>query len=177
MLANHLPWKWWHTRKDQAAHGAFSLFIRKQPGGMLVECAHIKKWSENSWVSLRSSAVAQSYDVWWALCMLSGKESACQCRRRKRCGLDPWVGKISWRRKWRPTQCSCLENSMDRGAWWAIVHGGCEESGTNEHTAPSYEIQTVWFWWFHILVKCSFVCIQNLALHNVNMNGKIHANI
>ena len=20
-------------------------------------------------------------------------------------------------------RCSCLENSMDRGAWWAIVHG------------------------------------------------------
>ena len=22
-----------------------------------------------------------------------------------------------------PLQFSCLENSMDRGAWWAIVHG------------------------------------------------------
>ena len=33
----------------------------------------------------------------------SGKESACQCRRRKRCGLDPWVGKIPWRRKWQAT--------------------------------------------------------------------------
>ena len=22
-----------------------------------------------------------------------------------------------------PLQDSCLENSMDRGAWWAIVHG------------------------------------------------------
>ena len=22
-----------------------------------------------------------------------------------------------------PLQCSCLENAMDRGAWWAIVHG------------------------------------------------------
>ena len=22
-----------------------------------------------------------------------------------------------------PFQCSCLENPMDRGAWWAIVHG------------------------------------------------------
>ena len=22
-----------------------------------------------------------------------------------------------------PLQNSCLENSMDRGAWWAIVHG------------------------------------------------------
>ena len=22
-----------------------------------------------------------------------------------------------------PLQYSCLENSMDRGAWWALVHG------------------------------------------------------
>ena len=29
---------------------------------------------------------------------LSGKESACQCRRWE---FDPWVGKISWRRKWQ----------------------------------------------------------------------------
>ena len=26
-----------------------------------------------------------------------------------------------WRRKWQPTPC--LENPMDRGAWWAAVHG------------------------------------------------------
>ena len=30
---------------------------------------------------------------WW----LSGKETACQCRRH---GFDPWVGKIYWSRKW-----------------------------------------------------------------------------
>ena len=28
----------------------------------------------------------------------SGKEPACHCRRHKRCELDPWVGKIPWRR-------------------------------------------------------------------------------
>ena len=22
-----------------------------------------------------------------------------------------------------PLQCSCVENPMDRGAWWAIAHG------------------------------------------------------
>ena len=33
---------------------------------------------------------------WW----LSDKESACQCRRH---GFNPWVGKITWRRKWQPT--------------------------------------------------------------------------
>ena len=31
----------------------------------------------------------------------SGKEFACEYRRHKRCGFDPWVGKISRRRKWQ----------------------------------------------------------------------------
>ena len=33
----------------------------------------------------------------------SGKELACQYRRYKRLGLDPWVRKIPWRRAWQPT--------------------------------------------------------------------------
>ena len=32
----------------------------------------------------------------------SGKESTCQCRRRKRCWFHLWVGKIPWRRAWQP---------------------------------------------------------------------------
>ena len=43
-----------------------------------------------------------------------------QCRR---CRFDFWVGKIPWRRKWHPTPVFLLGNSMDRGAWWATVHG------------------------------------------------------
>ena len=39
--------------------------------------------------------------LWW----LSGKETACQCRRFK---FDPWVGKIPWRRNGYPLQYSCL---------------------------------------------------------------------
>ena len=47
----------------------------------------------------------------------NGKQSACQCRRHKRRGFDPWVGKIPWRSKWQPTPVF-LEpgNSMGRGA-------------------------------------------------------------
>ena len=33
----------------------------------------------------------------------SDKEPACQCRRYKRCGFNPGVGKIPWRRAWQPT--------------------------------------------------------------------------
>ena len=32
------------------------------------------------------------------------------------------------------SQHSCLENSMDRGAWWATVHGDHKESDMIEHT-------------------------------------------
>ena len=30
---------------------------------------------------------------------------------------------MHWRRKWQPTQCSCLENPRGRRAWWAAVSG------------------------------------------------------
>ena len=47
------------------------------------------------------------------------KESSCRCKRHKRLRFDPWVGKIPWG---NPLQYSCLENTMDRGAWRATVH-------------------------------------------------------
>ena len=31
-----------------------------------------------------------------------------------------------------PLQCSCLENSMDRGAWWATIHGVVAESNMTD---------------------------------------------
>ena len=33
----------------------------------------------------------------------SDKEPACQCRRHKRRGFDPWIKKIPWRRAWQST--------------------------------------------------------------------------
>ena len=72
------------------------------------------------------------HPVKWCMCFLcaptmpllgfpggaSGEEPACQRRRPKRHGFNPWVGKIPWRRDGSPLQYSCLENPMDRGAWW-----------------------------------------------------------
>ena len=51
-----------------------------------------------------------------------GKEPACQCRRHKRHGFDPWVRKICGGGHDSPLQYTCLENPMDRVAWWATVH-------------------------------------------------------
>ena len=36
--------------------------------------------------------------------------------------VDPWVKNIPRGGHGNPLQCSCLEKTMDRGAWRAIVH-------------------------------------------------------
>ena len=37
-------------------------------------------------------------------------------------GLIPGSGRSLGGWHGNPLQCSCLENPMDRGAWWVIVH-------------------------------------------------------
>ena len=59
---------------------------------------------------------------------LSSKDSTCNagdCQQCRRLRFNPWVRKKPWRRK--PTgnllRYSCLGSPMDRGVWWATVHG------------------------------------------------------
>ena len=88
----------------------------------------------------------------------SGKEYACQCRRRR---FSPWVSKIPWRRKWQPTPVSCLGNPMDRGVWWSAVHGITKsQTHTHTYTHPSKKSRESWHFcslknYFYIfLTKC-----------------------
>ena len=48
------------------------------------------------------------------------KDSVCSAREP---GLVPVSGRSPGEGNGNPVQYSCLENSMDRGAWWATVHG------------------------------------------------------
>ena len=52
----------------------------------------------------------------------SGKEPTCQCRKARDMGLIPGLGRSLGGGHGNPLQYSCLENPMDRGAWWVIVH-------------------------------------------------------
>ena len=42
-------------------------------------------------------------------------------------GLIPGSGRSPGEGNGNPLQYSCLENPMDRGSWWAIVHGVAKE--------------------------------------------------
>ena len=58
---------------------------------------------------------------------LSDKEYSCQVGDS---GLIPGLGISLGEENDNPPQYSCLGNPMDRGAWWATVHGATKESDT-----------------------------------------------
>ena len=51
---------------------------------------------------------------------LDGKDTACQAGDM---GLIPESGRFSGEGNDNPLRYSCLGNPIDRGAYWAIVHG------------------------------------------------------
>ena len=60
---------------------------------------------------------------WGSPASASGKGSTCQCRKHKRCRLNPWVQQISWNRKCQPTPIFLPGKLHSRGAWQDTVHG------------------------------------------------------
>ena len=55
------------------------------------------------------------------------KESACNAGDP---GLIPGLGRSTGEGNGNPLQYSCLENPLDREAWWAMVHEVTKESDT-----------------------------------------------
>ena len=62
-------------------------------------------------------------------------------------GLIPEMGRSPGERNGNPLQYSCLENSMDGGAWWATVHGVTKSQTRLTH--------------FSLLVVGTQICIFN----------------
>ena len=60
-----------------------------------------------------------------------GKESACNAGVTS---LTLGSGRSPGKGKGHPVQDSCLENSMDRGSWWATVQGVTESDTTERLT-------------------------------------------
>ena len=64
--------------------------------------------------------VSRIYPQIWGFPGSPTEDSACKTGDP---GSIPGSGRFPWIRKWLPTPVFLLENSMDRGAWRATVHG------------------------------------------------------
>jgi len=84
---------------------------------------------EGSYTSLAGPLVSSQYVLIRILCQPNylffecgsdGKEFACNARNPS---LIPGSGRFPGEGNGNPLQYSCLENSIEREAWWAIVYG------------------------------------------------------
>ena len=64
--------------------------------------------------------------MWASLVAPSGKESTCNAGDSGDVGSIPGSGRSPGEGNGNPVQYSCLENSVDGGAWKAAVHGVAE---------------------------------------------------
>ena len=83
----------------------------------------------------------------------SGKEPAVNAGDLREAGSIPRSGRSPGGGHGSPLQCSCLENPLDRGAWWATVHR-VAELDTTEMTEHAHDLNS----------KCTRVCFKCLVL-------------
>ena len=74
------------------------------------------------------------FQIAWASVVAQWDRICLQCRRCKRRGFDPWVGKILWRRKWQPTPVFLPGESHGQRSLVGYSPQGCKELDTTEHT-------------------------------------------
>ena len=67
---------------------------------------------------------------------LSGEESACDARV---VGLILGLGRSPGEGNGNPPQYSCLENPIDRGSWWATVHGAAKSQAQFSNRARTHK--------------------------------------
>ena len=87
---------------------------------------------------------------------LNGKESACQCRRHKRCRFNPWVGKIPRMRKWPSTP--------QYSSWkipWTEEPGGVQSIGSQNSLTQLSN-------WAHSLASNIINSMGSLAPHLIS---------
>ena len=86
----------WIRGKRYLPRSQYSQYKKQVIKTSIVEC--LFWWRYQIW-----RFIDMLHFIFWLPRCISGKELACQCRRRKRCRFDPWVGKIPWRRACPPT--------------------------------------------------------------------------
>ena len=130
LLVSPLPgWGTWCSEKPSHQPGVDQL---RNPG-FFVTCAHLL-----------------GLPRWY-----SGKEFACQCRRCRRCGFEPWIRKIC-RRKWQPTPVFLPGKFRGQRSLVGYSPWGCQESDRAEDTCLWIKSHVI-FWLLFLLKFYLFI--------------------
>ena len=167
-----LPWRsgfkwlisnWNENRLIYGSSKNASIF--KDQGMKCIPRPHFEDWKKpfQTWgircialtVTVKEKRGRESYleENWW----LRGKESACSVGATTDLDYIPGLGRCPGGGNSNLFQCSCLENRMDRGVWWATVH---------EH----HRVRHDWRFWAS---KHACIEIWREILEETDRNGKL----
>ena len=90
---------------------------QKKTSHLLIDKLYLHILERKHWKSCVCISVSIRIGLPWGL---NGKESAYNAGDA---GWVPGLGRSPEERNGNLLQYSCLENPMNRGAWWAAVHG------------------------------------------------------
>ena len=107
------------------------------------------QWAEIHWIHNLDLIT----HIWASQVAPVGKESARNAGDSGYSNLIPESGRSPWGGHVNPSQYSCLENPMDKGAWWATVHGVSKSQ--------------IWLMWLSaatFVIPTTWLCPQGIFL-------------
>ena len=99
----------------------------------------------------------------------SDTNSACHCRRLRRCRFDPWARKIPWRREWQPTPISLSGKSHGQRNLARYSPRSCKQLDTTE----------CWYWkekkkvFVYDQVKIRTLSASDFSIISILIKGEI----
>ena len=101
------PWGRKESDTIKWLHFHFSLSCIGEGNGNPLQCSCLENPRDGGawWAAVYGVAQSRTRLNWLSgsSSSSSDKEPTFQCRRHKKHGFDPWVGKTPWRRAWQPT--------------------------------------------------------------------------
>ena len=122
-------------------------------------------WKSQTWLSDRTELIHVLpifLDFFLYRSLVS--ESACQRRRCKRHGFDPWVGKIPWRKKWQPAPVFLPRKSHGQKSLAGYIQSMGLQSSNTEHVSLS---QSIWCSSLCYIIGYGFFFFLNIVLVTV----------
>ena len=129
------PWGRWGSDTTEQLHFHFSLSCIGEGNGNALQCSCLENardggawWAAvygvtQSWKQLKRLSSSSSKANWIGfLCGSVVKNLLANAGFARDVDSIPGLGRSPGGRNGNPFQYSCLDNSMVRGAWWAIVH-------------------------------------------------------
>ena len=107
---------------------------------------------------------------------VSDKEPACQCRRCKRHGFDPWAGKIPWRKAWQHTPVFLIGESHGQrslAGYSPSDHTELDMTQATQHVfylenIQSYTTAFQHFWHYNRFWYFSLPCSSKYSLSKIS---------